>query len=286
MDIIRQKELIESVEKTRALGSQIVGDVIVESERKSEFQIRDQIVERFSKEDSIYPGGWYDPPSGGVAVLSDIAPYKRLKFSTLRNPESWPRTDNLYEKDSVCIVYVSPVDRNTKMFGDFGVSVYRGPDIHIRNHLKNALETVLQVADETEVGMKFSQIYHNGQEIFKNRGLEVTPWIRTHADPTGINLGHTAPGSYGEKIDFGSSFDDVKEAIRTKRLFTNSIEMFEVPQSGCFTVEARLVNVSDPTLPPVFFHVIVAWDAGKKKILTNYEDLFAKLDMNYMLKGI
>jgi hypothetical protein len=96
-----------------------------------------------------------------------------------------------------------------------------------------------------------------------------------------INLGHTVPGSFRE-LSLGDSFEEIKESIRSKRIFINEGEEFIIPQDCAFTLETRLTD-KDRVLPNVFFHFIITFSGGEKKILANFEDIFIKTGMDYML---
>ncbi len=249
---------------------------------RSEAQVRDEILEKTSLHAELFESGWYDPPTGGVAVLFDTAPYSRLQFESLRNPESFPSESKYFESESVGIVYASPVERATGMFGDIGFTIYQGENEEIRNHIRVVHDLVLEAAESAAVGMKFCDLYAASQRLFADKGQKIVGWMSTTHDPLKVNLGHTAPGSYGDGTIPLENFADAREAVRTRRLYINEAEQFVIPPTGAFTVEARLTDVSR-TLPNAFFHVIVTFSEGERTIHTNFAQIFRDLKMDYML---
>ena len=130
--------------------------------------------------------------------------------------------------------------------------------------------------------MKFSDLYKEAMNIFSARNKMIR-WITTYHDPLKVNLGHTIPGSFGEETGSGNSFEEIKEFVRSKRIYINETEEFRILSTCAFTVEARLVDTNDPDLPNTLFHIITTFSNGKKEILTNFNDIFRTVGMDYML---
>src|SRR3989344_4867584 len=124
-------DFISSLKKTRKTASDILVAALSHSDGKTEKEIRDTILETVAAHDELFPMGWYDPPPGGVAVLSSSSPYRRLQFDTLREENYWPGSDGVIGGENVSLVYISPVDRKTGMFGDIGLTLFtrNGPAI-------------------------------------------------------------------------------------------------------------------------------------------------------------
>lgn len=276
------KEIIEKIVATRATAADIVAGVMSRAIGKSESELRDEVFEDIGSHTELFPDGWYDPPHGGVAVLCADDTFERLKFDSLRNPTFWPNDAHRYEEGSMGIIYLSPVDRSTCVLGDFGMTFYSGDDESVRAHIRNAYAAIRTISRIPQVGMPFSEIYKRGVRHLKESVLEITPWMRTHADPLGINVGHTVPGSYGDEKVSGS-FDEVREAIRSRRIFINAEESFTVPPTGAFTVEARVASRRSKSLPPVFFHFIVTFVDGERRVLEDFEKCFIAAKMPYIL---
>ena len=275
-------DLIKTIIETREIASQIAVQSLIDMDGISEVDLRDKIFSQTSKYDNLFPKGWYDPPAGGVGILFDKEPFKRLQFDSLRNSESWPNESSKFEKETVGIVYLSPVDKKTGMIGDIGFTIYNGESEEIKQHIKKCFNTTLAVAEHAQVGMKFSELYEFAMKQFTNE-VKIIGWMTTTSDPLkGINLGHTVPGSYTGDFSPSESFNEVKKEITTKRIYINIAESFEIPETCAFTVEARLADDNKPHLPNVFFHFIVTFSKGEKKILKNFEDIFKIAKMDYI----
>lgn len=266
-------DLINTIIKTRKIAAEIAAQVLLNIDNISEVELRDLILSKMSTYDSLFPKGWYDPPPGGVGVLFDQSPFKRLQFESLRNPLSWPNETSRFKKESIGIVYLSPVDKKTGMLGDFGFTIYKGNNKEIKQHILKCFKTTLVIAEHAEVGMKFSDLYKFANDLFKNE-FKIIGWMTTSHDPLGVNLGHTAPGSFENNFILGNTFEEVKETIRTKRIYINKVENFKIPETCAFTVETRLADLNRPYLPNVFFHFIVIFQNGEKRILKNFENIF------------
>lgn len=274
--------LVSKVIQTRAQAAALLAEVLPESTGRSEREVRDAIRDRAALQSEWYPDGWYDPPEGGVAVLFGDGPqYERLQFDSLRSPQFFASNDVRSGSETVGLVYVSPVDRATGMIGDIGFSFYRGEDVHIQQHLKACHDVLLASAHMIEVGMPFRDIYHTTMDQFAKSEKKIG-WMTTDHDPLKINLGHTVPASLGECVLPQGSFEEVREAIRSSRLYINAEETFRVPATGAFTLEARLTDMSE-TLPNAFFHFIVTFSDGKRDIRSDFGDIFTSLEMHYMV---
>ncbi len=274
--------LIEAIVKTRKAAAEVAVKSLAGMDHLSEAQLRDRILSNVLVHDNLFPKGWYDPPPAGVGILFDTAPFKRLQFQSLRNPICFPNEQATFENESVGIVYLSPIDRETNMIGDIGFTIYNGSNQKIKEHIKKCYYTTRAVAEHATAGMKFSELYSFAMDLFKNE-LTMVAWMTTTSDPNlGINLGHTLPGSFKQDFSFGDSFEEVREAITKNRIYINQSEHFEIPQTGAFTVEARLADMNDPEMPNAFFHFIVTFSKGEKRILENFEDVFKTAKMDYI----
>ena len=274
-------DFVSSLKKTRKTASDILVAALSHSDGKTEKEIRDTILETVAAHDELFPMGWYDPPPGGVAVLSSSSPYRRLQFDTLREEDYWPGSDGVIGGENVSLVYISPVDRKTGMFGDIGLTLYTGSDPAIREHIRSCRDLLIQAAETARAGMKFSDLYRSSIESFQNQGGKVIGWMTTYHDPLKVNLGHTVPGSYSEPV-LAETFEETKEAIRSRRIYINEVESFEIPETCAFTMEVRLTD-AEKRLPNTFFHVIVSFSSGRKEILTDFDDIFRTVGMEYMI---
>ncbi len=271
----------DAIERTRAFSTDMFASVLNEIEGKSEIEVRDEILNRMSGNAQVFPSGWYDPPQGGVSVLFGRKPFERLRFDTLRNPIFWPSKDAKFDKEAVGILYASPVDRATYMLGDTGFTVYGGTDRRVQDHIRASFEAIRGVAEHARVGMAFTELYSFGSELFRQRNLEVTPWMTANHDSSKNGLGHTVPGSYDGGLSV-TNFEEAKKLLTTTRKYINAIEKFVIPDTVAFTVEARLVNRERQDLP-CLFHFVVVFSNGRKQAFADFDDIFRTVGMTYML---
>ena len=275
-------DLIDAIIETRKTAEQIVIKSLTNINNASEFELRERILALIKTHNELYPTGWYAPPPSGISVLFDTAPFKRLQFESLRNEESFPSEESIFEKESVGIIYLSPVDLKTNMIGDIGFTIYHGNDERIKKHIDKCYHTTLAMAEHAKVGMKFKDLYSFAMDLFKQE-LKIIGWMTTTSDPNlGINLGHTVPGSFDNNLNFGNSFEDILKTIKNNRIYINNVEDFEIPETCAFTVEARLADINNPDLPNIFFHFIVVFNKGEKTILNNFENIFKIANMDYI----
>lgn len=273
---------IESIINTRGLASQVLAKSLEGLENFSEFELKEKILEEVKKNSTIYPEGWYSPPPDGIAVVFSEKPYDRLKYESLRNEPYWPKPDLKVNKETVGMVHISPVNRQTNLFGDIGFTFYRGGEEKIKRHLENSYKAILKIAEFAQVGKSFSQICEFALNEYKNK-FKPTRWVTVSSNPDyEINLGHTVPGSFETNLTFGGSFQEIKETIRTNRVHLVNGEKFIIPETCAFTVESRIEDYNDPSLPSAYFHFIVCFQGGKKTILENFNEIFKVLGMDYM----
>ncbi len=274
-------DLINAIIETRKTTANIFVKSLVDLDGKSEIEIKEKILSEIRNHSELFPTGWYDPPPSGVCVLLAQKPFKRLQFDTLRKSEYWPNNNSLFKKETVGIIYFSPVDRKTKMIGDIGFTIYNGNNEEIKKHIKDCYNTI---AKHAEVGVKFSELCAFTEKLFHNK-LKIIKWITLYSDPSrtnDINLGHTVPGSFEKNFYFENTFKEIKETIRTNRVFINETGNFIIPETCAFTIEARMIDIKKEYFPGVYFHFIVCFDKGKKTILENFSKIFSTVGMDYM----
>lgn len=275
-------ELIDSIIKTREATAGIFAKSLIDINGLSEIGIGEKILTEVKKNNDIFPEGWYSPPPKGVAILLDHEPFERLKFQTLREASAWPNGTSTFEKESVGMIFFSPVHRKTNMIGDIGFTLYRGENKEIKRHIKKSYYAILKIAEHAKVGMSFPDLHKFATNLLKKE-FEIVGWTTTNlkAKPF-INFGHTIPGSFERGFVFGKTFEEIKESIRTSRFFITEVENFKITETCAFTVETRLINLEKPQLPIVYFHFIVCFDKGKKIILENFDDIFKVVGMDYI----
>jgi hypothetical protein len=276
-------ERIEICTRTRQKMAGVFTSLLSEQPGLSELAFKNALAKHIREDEVIYPCGWYDPPPCGIAALF-TAPgeFSRLQFDSLRKEEFWPKESFTFREESVAMVYVSPVDKASGAIGDFGMTVYRGKDEKVRQHLRSSLEAVVGFC---EVGMEFRGVHEFGQEMFRKRGLTNARTV-AWTDTVGMSLGHTASWTYEapspseQAVIEGNDFNTLKDLISRKRVNVNGQETFKIPPTIAFTIEARLESVSDPELPNVFYHFVVAFQDGKKVVAGGFNQVFQALDMD------
>ena len=147
--------LIDAIIQTRKTATRIALKSLENITGITETELRDKIISEIKNQKEIYPEGYYSPPPYGIGVIFDQKPFVRFKYDSLRNPDFWPKENSFFEKESVGMVYFSPVDRKTSMIGDVGFTFYGGDNEEIKEHIKKCYAAILEIAKYAEVGMKF-----------------------------------------------------------------------------------------------------------------------------------
>lgn len=290
INIVFQMSPIENTinicKETREWLSHTISNLLRKQNGISEKQFAANLDAQIKVNPNLRPEGWYAPPPNGVAALFSISDdFSRLKFDTLRKEEYWPQDGFKLLDDSAGILYASPIHKLSGTIGDFGITIYKGNNPNVQSHLVNCLKTLEQAADLAQVDMQFRELHDLTQQLFKGNDLHNARTV-AWTDTVGTNLGHTIPWSYEEptaeeqRIINGSSLDDLRKLISNKRVNVNRIERFKIPLNIAFTLEARLESSVDPTLPNIFFHLIITFKNGDKKILVNFNEVFSVLGMN------
>lgn len=278
-------ENIEACKTTRGLAAQAVAEVLHSGEI-SETQFCGQVAEKLYKHPN-WDQGWYSPPPKGVAAL--FGPENnvgRLAYDNLRKPEFWPQ-NNIFAGQSLGYVYASPVNKASGIIGDFGLTIYRGTDQKIIDHLKRCLLITEKTAEYAQVGMEFGEVYNYCLKLMAEHGLNNQRMLAISSSVKN-NIGHTVPWSHELpteeelKIITGQDFEKLKALISSKRINLNSEELFKIPSTIAFTVEPRMENNNSPMTS---FHIIVAFMDGKKEIFGNFNPVFKSLNMETFITG-
>jgi len=264
----------------------------------SEVMVRDRWIDEMRNNPRIYPDGWYMPPPSGIGVLFGTeADYGRMNYDTLRRggedksvkDSNWPSKDIVLDrKTGIIYIYASPVDRATGMIADWGMTIYFGHNPDIIDHLKLCLRLNHQVLDHAQVGTTFASLTNYAYELFSKQGLSNN--VTSATDRTGVNIGHTVPGSYedwtSEDIEIFKTGDWKKiiDMISHKRRFLNMTEDLQIRRGMAVTIEQRLTKPSKKSIPMSSFHTIgIINTDGSKELLTNFNEMFDLVGMSYML---
>jgi hypothetical protein len=274
----------------RAEAGQVMTEVLRTAEGLNELGIADRLLNSVRSIPATLADGWYDPPAHGVAVLIGETKddFERTRFDTLRKPEFAPSTAPVFTNETPAIVYASPIATGG-MIGDWGLTIYAGTDTLIRQHFSNCLAAVEAVAEYARLGMTLGDISQYAGLLIAEKGLTNGRTILTNASSaTGVNCGHTIPWSDTAPTEDelatiqSSDQQSINQLISSKRAFINEDETTLIEGHISFTTELRLESVDDPTLPNVFFHLLVSFGDGEKIISSNYSEAFAALGMDYL----
>jgi len=251
----------------------------------SELRFAETWLERLRQNDTLFAEGWYQPPPSGVVVLFGEAPlFERFQFSSLRAQEHWPKETNYLDHESLIYAYYSPVNIESGLIGDMAITLYRGANVEVQEHIVAALQITAEVVEYAEVGMPLAALYTYGIERIRMAGLvnRTESVTATH----GFDIGHTIPWSYGtqsdqeEEVLRSSDKKKIWEMISSKRRFLDSTNELVIGANMAFTVEPKVASKS---LPTVSFHVVVAFVNGEKRVISGYRSLFDHFGMmNYL----
>ncbi|MBV9349278.1 MAG: M24 family metallopeptidase [Patescibacteria group bacterium] len=280
-----KEERVDICARVRQKASEAVTKILTKSHNPNEAHVAAELWKEVGKNAELYERGWYDPPPGGAAAL--FAPHDslgRLLFDSLRKKEFWPSAEHTLNSDAVGFVYLSPVHKETGIIGDFAITVYTGTDPHIKGHIQRCLHITEKVAAYAEMGMELREIHAYAQRLLRDEKLSNKRTL-TYTDMTGTNIGHTIPWTYEDHslpetaIVQSRDFDALKNLISAKRVNLNSEERFRIPETIAFTVELRLEDAEDPGLPNAYYHLIVSFSKGKKKVFSNFNDVFVGMEI-------
>lgn len=108
----------------------------------------------------------------------------------------------------------------------------------------------------------------------------------------GENIGHTIPTSYEDwsKEEFNivqtaeKNWDTFKKMLSKKRIFESIHSSLKVKPGIAFTIEPGVKVVVDETIPMTMFHqTVLIHENGEKEWLTNFDEIFKLVGMDYML---
>ena len=238
------------------------------------------------KHPEIYDDGWYAPPPHGVISVfgKSVDGFVRVNQPSFRPESEWPRDGKFYNPDDIILAYASPIDRDTSLIGDFGLNIYNGDDKSIRDHFENVLRATLYIAEYARVGIEFCELYefamtHGTRQGFSNN-------IESTTDTAGTNIGHTIPLSFESdpahgQINGARTYDDVKEIIRSSRIFVNGAEHQKIEPNMAFTIEPRF---STEKMPNTMFHLTMIFEGGEKRICHGFQPVMEQMNMGYLAR--
>lgn len=284
---------LEAVRQTRSMASvsllTALRELFASNTMMSETRLRDRWLLKMRESSSVYPDGWYMPPPHGIGVLFGTEEnYARMNYKSLRTQDSWPRDDVFLDRNSgIIYCYASPVDRETGMIGDFGITIYFGRNPAIIKHLQQCLQLNRDIAYQAHAGMTYGELTGRAYELFVHHVF--VNEITSTTDPAGVNIGHTVPASpegwTDEEIRVlgGSDWNEALKLISGRRIFLNTEESRQVEPGTACTLEPRLTVSGDRAIPMCSFHTILVFSQDERiELLTDFSDIFTFTGMNYM----
>jgi len=136
---------LEICKSTRKIAADslytVLKKLLASTQLISEVMLRDEWLEEMQKNKTIFTEGWYIPPPHGMIVLfATDKKVERINYKSVRIEEKWPRNDIfLDKKNGLAYFYASPVDKQSGIIGDFGMTVYLGKKKEIKDILKHCL---------------------------------------------------------------------------------------------------------------------------------------------------
>lgn len=289
-------ERLEVLARTRRMAAgalaRTLRESLAQSGRVSETSLRDRWLAYMRESGSVYADGWYMPPPHGMIVLfaTDGHP-DRLHHPSYRGAEAWSRDDIYLDRDrGLMMLYASPVDKSSGMIGDFGVVLYLGDRPEVRAHLARCLKLNSTLAQEVTPDLPLATVARRAHELIRSQGMSNT--VVSTSDPAGANMGHTIPAlvtgwTASERAVFErDDWSAIKDMISRKRRFVSLTETLAAGEAEAFTIEPRPSVDGQPNLPMTAYHTIMAFDQGKKRFITDFDELFALCGMDYMPQTI
>ncbi len=282
------------LKKTRQLTADALALTLKElmggSEPISETAFANKWYKHLKANPNIFPEGWYMPPPHGIEVLFGTQEQvARVSPKSARVKEFWAR-GNVYldRSKGITQVFASPVDRQTAMIGDFGLTLYFGNNKAMINHLKNVYALTIEIAEWVKTGMSLAEIFNYGHALMAKRRVKSD--LSSPTDPTGTNIGHTIPFlgenmSREEATIFSSSdWAQIKDMISKKRKFLNKTEKLVIKPGMGITIEPRPEAPARHNIPTALFHTVILFkNDGQKEILTGFDEIFRIAGMDYVL---
>ncbi|MFA6080436.1 MAG: M24 family metallopeptidase [Candidatus Gracilibacteria bacterium] len=287
---------IEICKKTREYAQESLFKVLQEILKNnlllSEAEIRDRWIFELRKNNDIFKEGWYSPPPYGIGILigtDEDGEKSRLNYQSLRSEDKWPRKNiQLNTNNGIMYAYASPIDRETGIIGDFGITIYFGEKQEIINHLIVCHEIVRQVFDYVEPGLTFSEIAQYMKGLITSHHLNNEIECKT-SPSTADDVGHTIPfimedmTEQEQKILKRGDHDEIQKMISEKRIYIRASEDQIVKNGMAFTIEPRPRVMNNSNIPMVSFHSICAIHKnGTKELITNFDTIFNLIGMKYI----
>ena len=238
-----------------------------------------------AQNDSIFKMGWYDPPFGGMAVLfGSDSDHERLDYMTLRQRSLAAQENVILDRGSGLIyVHASPVDRETGIIGDFGMTIYLGENPLIRDYLSNCYELTKEVGEFVQVGMTLADIYNFAEKRRAefSRNNDCVNYIDS-------DIGYTVPepccdwSNEDQKVFRTGLMRKIKKVIDSKRKFVSSTDDSKIVEGMSIAIEPRLAILDNSHIPMASYHDICAVYPGHVEMLGGFDPIFEACGMNWI----
>ncbi len=291
---ITVEEKLQVCKSTREIASGSLLSALtdlLEEENVSEQDLHRTWLEKMTKNDSIFPEGWYSPPPKGICVLFGTdSDHDRLNYLSLRPQEMWAREDILLDKQAgIVYVYASPVDKKTGIIGDFGMTIYFGENPSIREHLSACYEINWSTGQFVQVGQSLSEVHRFAKERMTEKGLDND--VLSVTDPADTNIGHTIPDSFhawaqkDQRTFESGQMSEIRKIISAQRRFVSPAEDLKIVDGMSITIEPRPRIRNRPEIPMASYHTICSvYDSQRIEFLDGFEKIFQLVGMDYMLE--
>jgi hypothetical protein len=266
--------------KTLLASLEVVGDGFSEADLAKAWHTE------VARTPSLRPFGWYQPPPSGISVLIGKPPsFDRLRYESLREPVNWPSTAVTYGSDSILYPYLSAIDSDTGMIGDFVGTFYAGQNREVRSWLAAVYDITLRIAKFAEVGMRIREVHAHAVNLMDSLGGRNNTVSLSGGTAAGADVGHTIPG-YGLESPIWAGpdvpVDGAVEGIAGARTFVDKTNEATIDDRTAFTIEPQLLR---DDLPMASFHIIVAFSAGGKHIVQEFDDVFEYFGMSSWIRA-
>ncbi|OGG04499.1 hypothetical protein A2W14_06825 [Candidatus Gottesmanbacteria bacterium RBG_16_37_8] len=288
MTFIQKAEAVKTVRKTAAQTCLLSFQKVYSDYKKtSELRFTNTWTKLMEKSNKIH-GFWYQPPPTGIAALFFDNMYTdRANYSSLRERNFWPKSNNFLNNSGGGYLFASPfyMINDIPLIGDFGFSFYTGNDPEIKEHYHQCSIILNSLLKKIEPGMKFSRLYTEAVSLMKKKGYG--NYIKSSTDKLGTNIGHTIPFLENDPTisDLGvintGSEEKINNLISIGRIFINENSNFVISNNCGFTFEPRFISLKNQKLPMFSLHQIILFIDGRKEILSDFDGIFNFLKLNY-----
>src|ERR1039457_1736150 len=245
----------------------------------TELRFRDEWLARLSDQQQLTVSGWYEPPPDGIGLLfgHDDAEIP-FSFSSLRPEGYWPSERTMNWRRGLMYAYCSPVDITNGLPADFGVTLYFGSDARIRSHIAAALSLTRDVIGMITPRTMARPLFFSSERLFRGAGVRNNGASVTESVP--VDLGHSLPRVHSSDFVKGRLLTSVgKAALQKGRQFISESADWPLARAGQVTIEPSLVSVTNPSLPQVSPHYVVAVSEEGVMICDECDALYAELDL-------